>query len=123
MATTFTWSIDRISTFQEPQPNYVAEVCWTLMGVDDTTPVPADAIGIGENYVATVGDRTTLVATESTFIPYAELTEETLIGWLQNTLGVSGVNSAKAKVQAYIDRMINPSTGVPKDTPLPWVQG
>jgi hypothetical protein len=68
-----------------------------------------------------VGARTTLVATESTFVPYAELTEETLISWVQNTLGVAGVNSAKAQVQAYIDRMINPPA-VPLDTPLPWVQ-
>ena len=121
MATTFTWSIDRMSTFQEPQPNYVAEVTWTLMGVDDTTPVPNSSIGIGENYIATVGSRTTLVATESTFVPYAELTEEIVIGWLQNTLGVEGVNNAKAQVQAYIDKMINPPA-VPLDTPLPWVQ-
>ena len=121
MATIFTWSIDRISTFQEPQPNYVTEVCWTLTGVDDTTPVPDDVIGVSENYVAQVGARTTLVATESTFVPYAELTEETVIGWLQNTLGVDGVNNAKAQVQAYIDRMINPPA-VPLDTPLPWVQ-
>ena len=120
MATIFTWSIDRISTFQEPQPNYVAEVTWTLTGVNDT-PVPDTSIGIGENYVASVGDRTTLVATESTFVPYAELTEEIVIGWLQNTLGVEGVNNAKAQVQAYIDRMINPPA-VPLDTPLPWVQ-
>ena len=115
MATTFTWSIDRMSTFQEPQPNYVAEVCWSLMGVN--------SIGTGENqtYQAIIGGRTTLVATESTFVPYAELTEETVIGWLQNTLGVDGVNNAKAQVQAYIDRMINPPA-VPLDTPLPWVQ-
>jgi hypothetical protein len=118
--TTFTWSIDRISTFQEPEPNYVSEVTWTLMGVNDT-PVPDTSIGIGENYVATVGARTTLVATESTFVPYAELTEEIVIGWLQNTLGVEGVNNAKAQVQAYIDRMISPPA-VPLDTPLPWVQ-
>jgi hypothetical protein len=118
--TTFTWSIDRISTFQEPEPNYVSEVTWTLTGVNDT-PVPDTSIGIGENYVASVGDRTTLVSTESTFVPYAELTEETLIGWVQNTLGVAGVNSAKAQVQAYIDRMITPPA-VPLDTPLPWVQ-
>ena len=120
MATTFTWSIDRMSTFQEPQPNYVAEVCWTLTCVDDT-PVPNSSIGIGENYVVTLGGRTTLVATESTFIPYEELTEETVIGWLRNTLGVDGVNNAKAQAQAYIDRMINPPA-VPLDTPLPWVQ-
>lgn len=115
MATTFSWSIDRISTFQEPQPNYVAEVCWSLMGVSSIVA------GENQNYQASMGGRTTLVSTESTFIPYDQLTEEIVIGWLQNTLGVDGVNNAKAQVQAYIDRMINPPA-VPLDTPLPWVQ-
>jgi len=115
MATTFTWSIDRMGTLQEPQPNFVAEVRWRLIGVNSI------GTSTNENYEASIGDRTTLVATESTFIPYDQLTEEVVIGWLHNTLGVDGVNSAKAKVQTYIDNMINPPT-VSLDTPLPWVQ-
>lgn len=120
MATTFTWSIDRMSTFQEPQPNYVAEVCWTLMGVH-RNPVSMGNTGDATDYVATVGSRTTLPNSESTFIPYEELTEEIVINWLQNALGVDGVNNAKAQVQTYIDNMINPPA-VPLDTPLPWVE-
>ena len=116
MATTFSWSIDRMSTFQEPQPNYVAEVCWSLMGVN--------SIGTGENqtYQAIIGGRTTLVSTESTFIPYDQLTEEIVIGWLHNTLGVDGVNSAKAQIQSTLDKNMNPPSTVPLDTPLPWAQ-
>ena len=110
MATTFTWSIDRMSTVQEPQPNYVAEVCWTVMGADGT-------------YTASVSSRYILPTTESTFVTYEELTEETVINWVQNALGVDGVNSAKAQVQGYIDKQINPPTVVPLNTPLPWVQG
>ena len=109
MATTFTWSIDQMSTIQEPQPNYVVEVCWTIMGNDG-------------NYVASVSSRHVLPNTESTFVPYEELTEETVINWIQNALGVEGVNSAKAQVQGYIDKQINPPTVVPSVTPLPWVQ-
>ena len=109
MATTFTWSIDQMSTIQEPQPNYVVEVCWTLMADDG-------------NYVASVSSRHVLPNTESTFVPYEELTEETVFNWIQNALGVDGVNSAKAQVQGYIDKQINPPTVVALDTPLPWVQ-
>jgi hypothetical protein len=109
MATIFTWSIDQMSTIQEPQPNYVVEVCWTIMGDDG-------------NYVASVSSRHVLPNTESTFVPYEELTEETVFNWIQNALGVDGVNSAKAQVQGYIDKQINPPTVVPSVTPLPWVQ-
>jgi hypothetical protein len=106
--TTFTWSIDRISTFQEPEPNYVSEVTWSLIGNDT-------------NYRVEIGDRTVLKQVESTFIPYNELTEATVISWLEDTLGVEGVAAAKAKVQGYIDNIISPPAVVSEDTPLPWV--
>ena len=108
MATTFTWSIVRINTVQEPQANYVTEVAWCLVGNDT-------------NYRVEIGDRTVLNQVESTFIPYNELTEATVISWLQDTLGVQGVADAKAKVQGYINNIISPPSVVPTDTPLPWV--
>ena len=108
MATTFTWSIVRINTVQEPQANYVTEVAWCLVGNDT-------------NYRVEIGDRTVLNQVESTFIPYNELTEATVISWLQDTLGVQGVADAKAKVQGHINNIISPPAVVPTDTPLPWV--
>ena len=108
MATTFTWSIVRINTVQEPQANFVTEVAWCLVGNDT-------------NYRVEIGDRTVLNQVESTFIPYNELTEATVISWLQDTLGVQGVADAEAKVQGRINNIISPPSVVPTDTPLPWV--
>jgi len=107
MATTFTWSIDRINTIQEPHPNYVTEVAWTLEGNDTV-------------YVSSMGARTVLNQVESTFIPYNELTEAVVIGWLQDTLGAQGIADAEATIQARIDKMNNPPAVVPVDTALPW---
>jgi hypothetical protein len=107
MSTTFTWSIDRINTIQEPQANFVTEVAWTLVGNDT-------------NYATGMGDRTVLNQVESTFIPYDELTEEIVIGWLKDTLGVQGIAEAEAIIQGRIDKMISPPSLVSVDTPLPW---
>ena len=110
MATTYTWTIDGIRTLQEPQPNYVVEVAWSLSGVDG-------------NYGASYGARTILsVPQDSAFIPYADLTEAEVIGWVQSTLGATGVAGVEGKIQLSIDQQITPPTVVPQDTPLPWIQ-
>lgn len=109
MATTFTWTIVQINTLQSPQANYVTEVAWYLVGNDTNY-----------HYGIEIGDRTVLNQVESTFIPYNELTEATVISWLKDTLGVQGVADAEAKIQGRIDSIINPPIEVPKDTPLPW---
>jgi hypothetical protein len=106
--TTYTWKIDGMRTIQNPEPNYVVEVAWCISGVYDV-------------YMAAIGNRTTLNASQSsTFIPYEQLTEEIVLGWLQNTLGGAAIADLEAKIQADIDRRLTPPAVIPKDTPLPW---
>jgi hypothetical protein len=50
-----------------------------------------------------------------TFIPYDQLTEATVIGWIPE----SAITSAQACVQGQIDSMITPPVS-PQNTPLPW---
>jgi hypothetical protein len=47
-----------------------------------------------------------------TFVPYADLTEAVVVGWVQNALGKDTV---EASLQGQIDAQINPvqETGVP----------
>jgi hypothetical protein len=111
MTTTFTWSIDRMSTLQEPQPNYVSEVAWTVSATHANT------------YYSCVGGRTTLNSSESNnFIPYEELTEEVVVAWVKSSLGEQAISEAEAKIQAYFNKQLNPPTSVPLDTPLPWAE-
>jgi hypothetical protein len=51
-----------------------------------------------------------------TFIPYDQLTEATVIGWIPE----AQITSAQQCVQGQIDSQITPPVS-PANTPLPWV--
>lgn len=105
--TTYAWKIDAMYTVQQPDPDYVVTAQWTLTGVQgDTT--------------ASIDGQTTFDSQQSTpFIPYDQLTESIVIGWVQTSLGEQGVANYEANVQGQINSITNPPVG-PQDTPLPW---
>ena len=107
MATNFTWTVDAMYTLQTPDPNYVVNVIWTLTGVD------------GE-FTASIGGNTVFDSQqESTFIPYNELTQDIVIGWVQANLGEQGIANYEANVNGQIASKQNPPVS-PENTPLPW---
>jgi hypothetical protein len=55
----------------------------------------------------------------SPFVPYEDLINEIVIGWIQDELGVDGVSNLEACIQGQIDSQINPPV-TPQNTPLPW---
>lgn len=110
MATTYTWQILRMSTLQEPEPDYVVAATWYLNAID------------GTNTPSCGGVTTFATSSSSTFIPYADLTEADVIGWVKAAMGASGVAELEAKLQLSIDQQVMPPTVVPQDTPLPWAQ-
>ena len=101
--TTFTTTITAMYTLQQPDPNYVVNALWQVTGVD------------GE-YTASIGGNTTFDSNQAeTFIPYDQLTEAIVIGWIPE----QSMTSAQACVQGQIDSMITPPVS-PQNTPLPW---
>lgn len=105
--TTYTWTIDQMFTVQQPDPDYVVNVLWTLTGVDGQT-------------TASIGGNTMFDSQQSTpFIPYDQLTEATVIGWVQASLGEQAITCFEANVQGQIDTKLNPPVS-PQNTPLPW---
>jgi hypothetical protein len=106
--TTFTWAVTALYTETiADQQDYVVIANYILVGVD------------GE-YEASISN-TARFSTESVseFIPYADLTEAIVVGWIQEELGVDGVANLEACVQGQIDSLINPPVA-PVNTPLPW---
>jgi hypothetical protein len=105
--TNYTWTINRMYTLQQPDPDYVVNVLWTLTGVDGTT-------------TASIPGNTTFDSNQAgTFIPYDQLTEAIVVGWVQASLGEIGVANSEACVQGQIDSILNPPVS-PENTPLPW---
>lgn len=102
--TTFTTRITAMYTVQQPDPNYVVNAIWEVTGVDG-----ANTASIGGNTQFNSADQ------EGAFIPYASLTEATVIGWIP----AEAIASAQACVQGQLDSMANPPVS-PENTPLPW---
>jgi hypothetical protein len=102
--TAFTTTITKMYTLQTPDPDYVVNVLWTVTGVDS-----ANTASIDGNTQFNSADQV------GAFIPYDQLTEATVIGWIPE----SAITSAQACVQGQIDSMITPPVS-PQNTPLPW---
>ena len=105
MATTFTTVIDAMYTVQQPDPNYVVNVLFTVNGVDG-------------NYSGSIQGNVQFNSQEApeAFIPYDELTEEIVQGWIEES---GQLPNLEACVQGQIDSQINPPVS-PENTPLPW---
>jgi hypothetical protein len=101
--TTFTTTITNLYTLQTPDPDYVVNALWTVTGVD------------GEHTASIDGNTMFSSQQGPDFIPYDQLTEATVIGWIP----AEQIASAQACVQGQIDSMINPPVS-PQNTPLPW---
>ena len=101
--TTFTTTITAMYTVQQPDPNYVVNAIWKVTGVDG-------------QYIADIDGNTLFDSQqEPNFIPYADLTEATVISWIPT----EAIISAQQCVQGQIDSMITPPVS-PSNTPLPW---
>jgi len=53
------------------------------------------------------------------WVPYADLTNDIVVGWIQDELGANGVDSIEANLDAQIAAQINPPP-TPQVLPLPW---
>ena len=105
MATTFTTTITAMYTLQQPDPNYVVNALWEVTGVDGT-----HTASIGGNTQFNSADQ------EGAFIPYDQLTEAIVIGWIPE----NQIASAQQCVQGQINSLITPPVS-PEAQPLPWV--
>jgi hypothetical protein len=106
--TTYTWNVTALYTETiAGEQNYVVIANYEVVGTDGT-------------YSASLSNIARF-STESMspFIPYEDLTNDIVIGWIQAELGVDGVNNLEACIQGQIDSQINPPV-VPVNTPLPW---
>jgi hypothetical protein len=105
--TTFTWIVKQLLTQTiDGEQNYVVIANYEVTGVD------------GE-YTSSISDSARFsTANVDNFIPYQDLTNEIVIGWIQALLGVDGVANYESSIQGQIDSQINPPV-TPEVTPLP----
>ena len=107
MAITYTWTVTNMSVLQTPQPDFVVNAEWLCSGVEDAY---SGEIGGVQSFPDQQGDN---------FVPYANLTEAEVLGWIWEQMGANGKSNSEACVEGQINSMINPPVS-PTVEPLPW---
>ena len=103
--TTFTTTINQMYTIPNPT-GYVVNVLFTVNGTDGTYTAKID----GNISFSPEQDQVD-------FIPYANLTEAIVMGWINTA--TNNLENYYANVQGQINSMITPPVS-PTSQPLPW---
>jgi len=99
--TTFTWAVANLE--RETSDGYVFTVHYTVNAADGT-------------YTSGAYGSLGLERPEGDMVPFADLTEEIVIGWVKDKFGDEKVTEIEAALQAQLDEQRHPS----KASGVPW---
>ena len=112
MAITYTWKVDRVECYptHEGQTDVIFNVTWSYRGKNDD--------GVGSSR----GGRTDVTFDpKGTFTPFAELTEDVVLGWVKPGLSNDQITQMETEIAGDIDWQIaQNSANNPTSPPLPW---
>lgn len=102
--TQFTWNCRQVDAYPtyESETDVVYNVHWVLLGVREDGE---------ENYSSSVyGTQSISLEDMADFIPFEDLTNEIVVGWVESAMGEESVQSLKDSVDLAIDSQINPTS-------------
>jgi hypothetical protein len=108
MSNTYTWVISQLDCYptQDNKTDVVFTVHWRRQATD------------GSGHTADIyGSQAVTLDPSATYIPYAELTEAIVIGWLEDAMGAETLEAQKTALDKQIEDQINPPVVRPA---LPW---
>ena len=108
--TTYTWTTTNLYTINlATEFDYVVTAIYNVSATDGTYSASLDSNSC----------QFTVENDKPDYIPYEDLTNDIVIAWVQETIGVDGVTSITACLDGQIESQINPPV-TPQNTPLPF---
>lgn len=107
MIITINWTIDGMDVVPNKSvyTNVVSNIHWRVLATY-------------ENYMISVyGEESIEYQLRETFIPYEELTQETVINWVKQTMGIEKVTEIENMVTEKLNNLVNPEVVA---LSLPW---
>ena len=108
MATTYQWNIQAMDCVpqEDGHTDVVVVAHWNVSATDGT-------------YTSSVyGTQSFKLKQGGSFTPYADLTQEQVVGWVQEGMGIDAVTKLQENLDKQIENQINPPIVT---LPLPWI--
>lgn len=113
MAITYSWKVVRMNTKNDGEiENAVIQVYWVKKGVDDNG-IEGECAGESKFNINEI--------VPEQFVPFEELTEEIILGWILSTINPAYHEGIDAQIQKMIDSKADPifDRGLPWEPPPP----
>lgn len=110
MPINYTWTVTNLIGYPafEGQTDVITRAAYTVVGDD------------GEGHTADYSNwQPTPIDPLAPFIPFADLTNDIVVGWVQSNLGPDTVAAIQESIAIDIQRQVTPPPQ-PQDFPLPW---
>ena len=100
MAVTYDWNCKTVDVHpqEEGQTDVVYNVHWIVTGTD------------GDYSSNAIGTQIVPLSEGGAFIPFEDLTNETVVGWTKEAMGQDEVDRIEASVASQIEALINPTS-------------
>ena len=111
MPITYTWTATSLIGYPviDGETDVVTRACYTVLADD------------GEGHTADYSNFAyTPIDPSVPFIPFADLTNEIIIGWVQYNIGPDLIAAIQGSLAIQVERQVNPPPQ-PEVLPLPWV--
>jgi hypothetical protein len=104
---TYLWEIPQLDCIPsaDGQSNVVSMVHWRVNATD------------GTNNATIYGTQPLTFDAKNAFVSYADLTKDTVVGWVQAAMGIDAVTSLQEALDKQLEALANPPVVTP---PLPW---
>jgi uncharacterized lipoprotein YmbA len=102
---TYTWEVESLDCV--PDGKIVSCIHWRVKSTD------------GTNTSEVYGVQPLVFNTKNAFINYADLTKDTVIGWVQEAMGIDAVTALQETLDKQLEALANPPIITP---PLPWAK-
>lgn len=120
---TYTWFISQLECVPsiDGLSNVVSNVHWRVSAVSNksraiTTPIGTNTVPYSAEVYGTQG---LTFDAKNAFINYADLTKDTVIGWVQEAMGIDAVTKLQEALDKQLEALVNPPIIKP---PLPWAE-
>jgi hypothetical protein len=103
--TTYTWEVESLDCV--PNGKVVSCIHWRVKGND------------GTNTAEMYGTQNIEYNSKNPFIAYESLTKDTIVGWVQEAMGIDDVTRLQETLDKQLESLANPPV---VSLPLPWVK-
>ena len=122
MTTTYKWNIQELDCVpqEDGKTDVVVTAHWTVTATSSEGKAIIDYDGnnaISPYTSSAYGTQSFTYDPSKTFIPYANLTQDEVVAWVQAGMGIDEVTALQENLDKQIENQINPPIVTP---PLPW---